>query len=150
MKKIVCLFLVFSVLCLSSCRGKYKDTYSIVTNFLDVYGVECITYSSLAEEGSAGYITPEIRKQLFTNEEILPHDYSIALHSRLDGVFELGVFLADDTFDRLVLSDMCLSRVKLLGSLSRGEGNVFIKNNLVIYIFSSDIENALGSLRRVL
>ena len=150
MKKIISLFLLIPCLCLCSCRGKYDKTVGIVSDFISEYGISCTLYSSLADEGEDGYIPPELCKQLFTNTDVLPHDYSLVLHSRLDSVFELGVFLSDDASDRLAICDECAGRVKLLESLSEGEGRVLIKNNLVIYIFSKDIENALAILERVL
>ena len=150
MKKIIAIFLILPCVFLQSCRGKYNETAGVVSDFIREYGISAVPYSSLAKEGDDGFITPELCKQLFTNTDVLPRDYTLVLHSRLDSVFELGVFLSDDASDRLMIAEECGGRVRLLESLTEGEGRVFIKNNLVIYIFSKDVENALKTLERVL
>lgn len=150
MKKIISLLMLISCLCLYSCRGEYDKTVGVVSDFIKEYGISCTIYSSLAPEGEDGYISPELCKQLFANTDVLPPDYSLVLHSKLDSVFELGVFLSNDAADRLAILDECAGRVRLLESLTDGEGRVLIKNNLVIYIFLKDIENALSILERVL
>lgn len=150
MRKAIALLILLSSLSFVSCRGKYSDTSGVVSRFLNGFDISCSVYNSLCPEGTEGYIDDGMRKILFITEDFLPYDYTLAFNSRLDCVFELGVFLSHDTSERLALGELCLSRINLLESQVRGEGRVLIENDLVIYIFSEDIEKALDKLERVL
>ena len=151
MKRISMLIvLCLIVLSVTSCDARYDSTYGVVRSFLDEYGGGGNIYTSLAHEGDDGYITSEMCKVMFTRADCLPDDYSLLLLSRLDSVFELGVFLCSSGDEQLTIRDICLERLELLESMARGEGQVMIKNNLVIYFFTENTEAVMSALNSVL
>ena len=151
MKKCVILLIVVTALStLFSCGVKYTDTRDPVYAFLEAYQVDARVYYSLAAEGEEEYAGNDLCKLLYANNDILPRNYTVAMHSRLDSVFELGVFLAPAESDAIELCELCLERISLLSSLASGEGRVFRRGDLVIYIFDESIEQAAKALDKVL
>ena len=145
---LVSVVLAISVLC--SCRVEYTDSYEPVCKFLHSYGVEAKVYYSLAKEEEEHYLDEGISKQLFTNTELLPQNYTVAMSARLDYVFEIGVFVVPSRSDVQFLRELCRERLQLLGSLSAGEGEILLSGNLLIYIFDRSPKDAVDVLKRVL
>ena len=151
MKKL-CAFVIFISIftCLCSCSSRYESTERVARIFATLYGIDGRIYSSLKTEGDDGFIEPSVKSTLFNRVELLPYDYTLIIHSRLDSVFELGLFLSPSASERRELSEMCLERISLLSSLADGEGKVLMRDNLVIYLFSSDIERAEACINKAL
>lgn len=135
---------------LTACRAEYTDSYEPVCRFLKSYGVHARVFRSLADEDEEGYIDNEFSKQLFTKTELLPRDFTVAMSSRLEYVFEIGAFITPSQSDGLALADMCRERIELLESLADGKGELVMSGNLLIYIFDKNPKDAVVALKRVL
>ena len=151
MKKL-CAFVIFLAVSipLCSCSARYESSERVVRIFAEAYGIDGRIYSSLAKEWTDGYIEPSLKSTMFSRTELLPYDYTLLIHSRLDSVFELGVFLANSARERGELSEMCYERIMLLASMSDSEGRVLMRDNLVVYFFTSDTKRVEECLNKAL
>ena len=151
MKRIaLCIIIIVALMLLSSCGADYTDSYKVVSDFCSDYRISGRVYSSLSGEGEEGYIDPSMIHLMFSRTELLPDDYALLMHTRLDTVFEIGVFVTRSGDERMELSEMCLDRIALLSSLSRGSGEVMIKDNLLIYFFTEDFIGVKESINKIL
>lgn len=151
MKRIaLCIIVIVTLVLFSSCGREYTDSLRIVNDFCSDYGISGRIYSSLAQEGETGHLDSSLVQIMFSRTELLPENYSLLMHTRLDSVFELGAFVTDSSEERMELSEMCLERIGVLSSLSQGSGEVVIRDNLLVYFFAEDAEGVKESLDRIL
>ena len=148
MKRFFALCLVCTLVFLSSCVYKATSPYELMQDFTNEYCGTGTVYTPRAAEGEVGYVSDKIRKQLFTNTELIPLDYAIYMYSRVDTVTEVGMLSSVGIADKSDLCDMCLDRLDVLSSLMSGEGGVLVEGGVVIYWFSSE-RGVLEALKKI-
>ncbi len=150
MKRIVSVLLLFVILTsLVSCRTHHDNSMSVVLAYAEESESAGVVYSSLAKEGEDGYISPSLRAALFGDGE-LPADFALLIHSRLDTVTELGVFLVENDDEGLQVCELLSERLLLLRTLARGDGETMLVDNLAIYYFGESPEIIKETLMKIL
>ena len=135
MKKTIILILCISLLCplLSSC-AKEPDAYTLLHDFVQVYGAEGIIYSPKMEEGEAGYVYDGLMEKIYIFSGDLPTNYAVLLNSRILDPSECAIFVCTDAEMMTMIEKMCLERIRLL---SLGSDHAFVKRSANICFYST-------------
>ena len=135
--KRISILLFLCIFVFTSC-SESRDPTDGVTEFVSAYGARGIVYSTSCAEGEEGYITEDIEKAFFGNNEP-PENYAIFLNTHLDYASECGAFLVEG--DRNDVISICQRRVKLLDP----EGSrsfIVVYKDTVFYSTMSDKDKA--------
>lgn len=136
----VALFLVFMLSLPLFCCGSSCSAEQIVREMCSSCGIEAAIYLSSAEEGAAGYLPGLTLTELLDGELPSGVEYALALHSRLDSVYELGAFVCADGGVATEVGDLVRGRLVFLDTVCTvGESFLFIKGNYVVYGFMPDV-----------
>ncbi|MBQ8372413.1 MAG: hypothetical protein IJX38_05725 [Clostridia bacterium] len=155
MKRIVylatVLMIVLSPFCLLvSCSSEITPE-QLTSQICSAYGIEGAAYSSRAAEGEEGYISERLESVLFDSPIPPSVHYSLVLHSKLDSLYEVGVFSCPGGEDRLYVRELSEKRLELLeATASVGEGVALVRGELVIYVYMPDASGALDLIDRIL
>lgn len=129
MKKLISLVILFSVtLALVSCE-RTQSAYSMLSEFISLYGAEGIIYSPECPEGSEGYIDSATAQRIFIFHGDMPKSYAVFLNSHVDGGAECGVFVCRDGAELSEVTEMCEERMRLLSS----DNPVLIRSGRIIF-----------------
>ena len=134
MKKIISIFVILSVsFVFTSCTHRYDDTLEVGRRVAATLGDGVHVYYSLANEVDDEYMPFKLRKEMFTNTDSFPINYTVILTERFDTVLEIGVFLSRSRSEAIDISEICLMRVREVDVWRDISADVMIVENLVIY-----------------
>ena len=149
MKKALLLLSLFSFLFyLSSCGNITHSPYELMDDFLSIYRGTGTVYSPKCKEGDAGYVTEDICKQFFRDFDLVPLEYAIYSHSRLDGICEVGFLSSVGVADKRDVLELASSRVDFLRGYYNADGGAMIHGGVIIYYFSTDAR-ALEAIKKI-
>ena len=140
-KNAVFLILILSLI-LTSCSRNRVSACGVIDDFCREYPISSQVYSSLSDDGDAGYIDSEMLGALYGIEEHPVREYALVLYGKVDTVREIGVFIVENGEDEIVLSELLSSRVKFLSSFVDGEGFIRRYRGVVVYGFVDDSKRA--------
>lgn len=150
MKRVLSLLLiiVFISSFLASCVRE-RDAYTLVNEFVTVYGAEGIVYSPRFSEGERGYIPKGLLEKIYVYYGNFPENYAIFLNSHPTNPVECGAFVCDGADSLASAEEMCLERIRLL---SNGGSHAFVKVSgmTVFYSTMQDRERAEKIWREII
>ena len=118
MKKLLSLILLLTVtVALVSC-GRTQSAYSMLSEFITLYGAEGVIYSPECPEGSDGYMNENMEERIFIFHGDMPKNYAVFLNTHVDAGAECGAFVCRDAAEVAEVLDMCEERMTLLGCKS--------------------------------
>lgn len=156
MKKTVCkvtasalmLSLLFSLV---SCGGSAPCAMTLLEEFSTSYGIDGAKYYSECASDEDGYIDDELWESLFILSEPPDMEYALLLHSKLDTVCEVVVFVSDNAETRYLLTDVIAERLDFLAASSFvGEGFTVRSGYVTVYGFLPDASRARAVLSELI
>ena len=141
MKKVISLILLISLVWLTSCQ-KTPSAASVALSFCEAYPLEAEVYSSLSEKGEKGYIDAEMLTALYGTSELSVDEFALVLYGKVGTVYEFGVFLTENSDEKMDVIELATNRINFLSSFARGEGFVKKYRTLVVYGFVDDASRA--------
>lgn len=136
---VVLLPLFLSVLLLFGC-GRSYTAEQIVGEMCSSCNIEARIYLSSAAEGEGAYLPSLTLTELLDGELPCGVEYALALHSRLDSVYELGAFVCSDGGTAAEVGELVRGRLAFLDTVCTvGEGFLLVKGKSVVYGFMPDV-----------
>ena len=137
MKRAIALLVFLSLFPFTSCSEKISAEVVLI-KFCDEYPISADVYSSLADEGEAGYIDSEMLYALYGTESFPDCEFSLVMYGKVDTVREIGVFVTKKGEDRIELIELITKRINFISSFSGGEGFVRKYRGVLVYGFVED------------
>ena len=146
MKKLISVLLILVILSLTSCREE-QNAYEILTEFASLYGAEGIIYSPEIPEGQGGYLPDGLVERIFLFTDGIGENFAILLNTHIDSPAECGVFVCSDDAEMLQCEEVCLERLRVLGSEG---GFVKRRGRVVYYALMPDPERAERIFKQII
>lgn len=149
MKRLTALLLLLSLLTLTSCKEE-RCAKEILYSFCLAYPMDARIYSSLADEGSDGYIDSEMLVALYNGVEPKAREYALVLYGKVSTVREIGVFITNTGDERKEIFELASDRLDFLDSFAQGEGFVRKYRTVTVYGFVDDSAEAIRLFDEIL
>lgn len=141
MKRTLSIILLLCLVFLTSCSPE-RRAEDIAAEFCRGYPLEAKVYSSLADEHEDGYIDAEILMALYGDDNVPTEEFALILYGKVSTVREIGIFITKTSDERMELYELASGRIKLLSSLTGGEGFIRKYRGVFVYGFVDDAERA--------
>ena len=149
MKRFFAILLLLSILITTGCAPD-RCAQDILLRFCEEYPISANVYSSLSDEGEAGYIDKDMLNTLYGTDKLGIGEFALALYGKVDTVREVGVFVIEMGDDELELTELISRRIDFLSSFTDGEGFIRKYRGVIVYGFVDNASSATALFDRII